>query len=194
MDKFELDQQLLLKMISVMPSSELENIALHLREEETLSMRFNELRCQLELFDEENPDETNVKTRWMDYRESHNNLFQSLVKKYTRAYLERERKIHSNINQIDLENLVSNHPKWNRMLFDRGQGKQYRDDVRRMCFVFQLSYPAAQELMWSAGQIFELDQLRDFVIIDCLSQRIYDIEEIDARLMEHKVAVLFPSK
>lgn len=194
MDKFELDHQILRKLLSFLPLDQLDNIQCQFREDECCYTRLLEILDDLNknVQNTREKEQSDIRLVWRDYMKTHNNRFLVLMDKYINSYLDKEREANRSGKRIDLENLVSNHSKWNRMMMQRGQGIQYRDDLRRICFVFQLTYPEANELMWSAGQVFDMDNLRDFVIVDCLIKGIYDFGEINDRLYKANVEILFP--
>lgn len=130
--------------------------------------------------------------RWNESKKNHKNRFNELIERYLEAYLKGERETEYEPSRSSLENIVSNHSKWNRMINHHGQGRQYRDDIRRVCFVFRLTFPEANELMWSAGQFFDPSDLRDYIIIDCLKNGIYSMEKVDKTLRDVGVPELFP--
>lgn len=134
-----------------------------------------------------------LKENWKRENDGNGSRFETLMKKYIQAYLLGKLDTDYEPSRSYLENLVSNHSKWNRMMHQKGQGRQYRDDIRRLCFVFHLGFPEANEFMMSAGQPFDLSDLRDYIIIDFLTRKDFSKEGVDAMLREACLPELFPA-
>lgn len=134
-----------------------------------------------------------LREKWKRENDGGSSRFEALMKKYIRAYLQGKLDTDYEPSRSYLENLVSNHSKWNRMMRQKGQGRQYRDDIRRLCFVFHLGFPEANELMMSAGQPFDFSDLRDYIIVDFLTRKDFSKENIDAMLRDTDLPELFPA-
>lgn len=191
----ELDIYILKKILSLLSNEQIDTLMIYFREDtecyQRLSEIIDELKNKKVIPDKEK--DLDIRQKWRAYLKTYNNRFDKLMEKYMKAYLEKEKKEKHSGKKSDLEHLISNHTKWNRMMTQRGQGIQYQDDIRRICFVFRLTYPEANELMWSAGQLFDMDNLRDFILVDCLTKGIYDIENINKRLSDQNLKILFPA-
>lgn len=121
------------------------------------------------------------------------NRFSYLMEIYVDSYLHGECfHKYGDLSKSALEEMVNCHSKWDRMMRQHGQGRQYRDDIRRLCFLFQLKLPQANELMWSAGQIFDFGDFRDYVLTDCLKRGIFDPDQVDEILKKEGLLPLFP--
>lgn len=83
------------------------------------------------------------------------------------------------------------HNKRNRITRDGGQGPQYHDNVRMICFVCHMSYLEAVEFLWSACQPFDRTSERDYLLADCLCKKIYEPTEVDKILVDNKQHPLF---
>lgn len=83
------------------------------------------------------------------------------------------------------------HNKRNRILRDGGQGPQYYDNVRMICFVCRMTYLEAVEFLWSACQPFDRTSERDYLLACCLCDKIYDPAKIDKILTDGKQRPLF---
>ena len=97
-------------------------------------------------------EDEDLRKKWEKSRKENNkgNKFLELMDTYIESYLNGERGIKGSHTRIDMENLVSNHSKWHRMMNHRGQGRQYRDDMRRVCFVFHLSFYFIKTLFYDS--------------------------------------------
>lgn len=134
-----------------------------------------------------------LKEKWKRGNDGGGSRFEALMEKYIRAYLQGKLDTDYEPSRSYLENLVSNHSKWNRMMHQKGQGRQYRDDIRRLCFIFHLGFPEANEFMMSAGQPFDFSDLRDYIIVDFLTRKDFSKEGIDAMLRDAGLPELFPA-
>lgn len=132
----------------------------------------------------------NLKERWKQERKNYKR-FDQLMETYIDEYLQGKRGAEGSHSRADMENTVSNHSKWNRMRNHQGQGKQYKEDLRRICFLFHLTYLEANELLWSAGQVFDMNDFRDYILMYCLKNEIYLVEEINEILKKEKLEELF---
>lgn len=141
---------------------------------------------------EETKATLSLKEKWLKEKAQHTYKFDELIKKYLMSYLSGERETEFEPSRAYIETLVSNHAKWYRMINHHGRGRQYQDDIRRVCFAFRLTFPEANELMWSAGQAFEISDYRDFIIMDCLQKGIYSYETVDEILLREGQEPLFP--
>jgi len=194
MEHLNLDNSILRDVLHQLPKETLEEIRRKFEKDVQYLDRLNEIL-------DENPrdqissSDTNedIVKKWEKEKVKFGNKFQTLMKKYMDQYLKNERNGMFEPSRAYLENLVSNHSKWNRMMNHNGQGRQYRDDLRRVCFVFRLTFPEANELLMSAGQLFDLGDLRDYILIDCLNRKIYSMEKVDEILSKAGVSVLFPA-
>ena len=188
----ELDNKILLGILKNLPGDMLNSIVNSFSSDPAQLDRLQEiLGTSMEKTPEKEPD-MNIRDRWENSKKDYKNRFNELIQKYLDAYLRGERKTEFEPSRATLENIVSNHSKWNRMINHHGQGRQYHDDIRRVCFVFQLTFPEANELMWSAGQLFDPCDLRDYIIIDCLQRQIYSMSAVDQLLLDSGVPELFP--
>ncbi len=181
----QLARAVLLETLSVLPDS---TVAL-------LKQRFSgDLDRYLyftEALEEAQKHRTNsVREEWRIFSRG-GGQFHALMQRYIRRYRERAKEQGQKGTLAELEHEVSNHSKWNRMMNDRGVGNQYRDDLRRVCFVFRLSYVEATELLWTAGQPFDASDRRDFVLARCLTQKRFSPEEVEQVLEEENLPALF---
>lgn len=132
-----------------------------------------------------------LRKNWVRYTKLNNNRFDKLVETYFDRYKENAKKRNKKGTVTELNIELSGHNKWYRMLKDHGIGAKYHDDMRKLCFLFELSYLESIELLWSAGHPFDNDSTRDYVIAECLVQKIYEQEEVDKRLAALGQPVLF---
>ena len=130
---------------------------------------------------------------WRSYARRDGNRFTNLITAYVERFRQQERREGRKGKVSDLEELVSNHNKWHRMMVQHGVGNQYREDLRRACFVFRLTLPEATELLWSAGHPFDREDRWDFALADLLGKGIYGQAEVDAQLQKHHMRPLFRS-
>ena len=132
-----------------------------------------------------------LRQKWVNSKPR--NRFSYLMEGYVDSYLHGKCfNKYGDLSKSALEEMVNCHSKWDRMMRQHGQGRQYRDDIRRLCFLFQLELPQANELMWSAGQIFDFGDFRDYVLTDCLNRKIFDPDKVDEELKKEGLAPLFP--
>lgn len=129
-------------------------------------------------------DGREIKSDWNQYARMSGSQFQKLIETYYLRYKENARKRGRKGTVTELNEELSGHNKWYRMIRDRGIGAQYRDDMRKLCFLFELSYAEAIELLWSAGHPFDGGSVRDYVIAECLVRGIYKEDEVDRCLIE----------
>lgn len=196
MDQYD-DRQLLIEALRSLPHEDITNL---LHEVNSKKSRVSASHCENNKTDEQQKrndaaDDEDLRKKWEKSRKEKNkgNKFLELMDTYIESYLNGERGIKGSHTRIDMENLVSNHSKWHRMMNHRGQGRQYRDDMRRVCFVFHLPFPQANELLWSAGHFFDADDFRDFILMECLQKQEYSFEKVDFELEKYSLAPLFPS-
>lgn len=189
----ELDKQILMEVLGQLPRETLQEIVGSYSADSQQAKRLQEMLGALPQPAPEPASSQSVVDRWEKSKKNHKNRFNVLIERYLEAYLRGERQSEYEHSRAYLENVVSNHSKWNRMINHHGQGRQYRDDIRRVCFVFRLSFPEANELMWSAGQLFDPGDLRDYIIIDCLKKQVYSMETVDDLLRDAGVPELFPA-
>lgn len=195
MDQYD-DRQLLIEALRSLPHEDITNL---LHEVNSKKSRVSASHCENNKKDEQQKrndaaDDEDLRKKWEKSRKEHNkgNKFLELMDTYIESYIKGDRGIKGSHTRIDMENLVSNHSKWHRMMNHRGQGRQYRDDMRRVCFVFHLPFPQANELLWSAGHFFDSDDFRDFILMDCLQKQEYSFEKVDFELEKYNLAPLFP--
>lgn len=188
----ELDKKILKEVLEKLPQDALGGIMESLSSDATQLNRLHEILGTAPRPDPQEDRAEDILDRWEKSKKHHKNRFDVLMERYLEAYLRGELQSEYEPSRAYLENIVSNHSKWNRMINHHGQGRQYRDDIRRVCFVFHLTFPQANELMLSAGQLFDLGDLRDYVIMDCLKKRIYSMEKVDELLRKVGVPELFP--
>lgn len=130
-------------------------------------------------------------TDWTGYLKKKDRSFKDLIEEYTTEYLKEQRRKGKKVTRLELENIVSNHSKWHRMLSDSGIGKQYRDDLRRICLLYKLTYPQAVELLWMAGHPFDTDDPRDYEVAVCIATKVYQPEAVDSILEKKRLEKLF---
>lgn len=189
----ELDKEILREILGKLTPDTISGIIDSLSSDPAQLNRLNEILGIPPQSDQSNGRTENILDRWKSSQKNHKNKFNELIERYLESYLSGERETEYEPSRAYLENIVSNHSKWNRMIKHHGQGRQYRDDIRRVCFVFRLTFPEANELMWSAGQLFDPSDLRDYIIIDCLKNKIYSMEKVDEILNKVGVPELFPA-
>ncbi len=192
MARDELDKEILREILRKLTPDTLSGIIDSFSSDPAQLNRLNEILGLRPQPDQSNGRTENILDRWKCSQKDHKNRFNELIEHYLESYLSGERETEYEPSRASLENIVSNHSKWNRMIKHHGQGRQYRDDIRRVCFVFRLTFPEANELMWSAGQLFDPSDLRDYIIIDCLKNKIYSMEKVDEILNKAGVPELFP--
>lgn len=201
MNQFETDNKILKEILKMLSVSEVNGIMQGFSDNEDFQKRVSEL-LDSPLSDKPTQSES-LKEQWKKLQENESadknskskekieTKFQRLIKKYLASYLRGERDTSFKPSRSYLEDLVSNHAKWGRMMQQSGKGKQYHDDLRRVCFVFHLSLPEANELLWSASHTFVFDDFRDYVIVDCLKKKIYNMEVVDELLEAEGLLPLF---
>lgn len=191
----ERDDSILKDILAALPEDVYQKLTDSLVSDPIALQRLNEIRRSSSTADKQSDTGTvsSIREKWNNYLRKHpGNRFKTLIERYLASYLRGERYNEFTPSRGFLETLVSNHSKWNRMINQNGQGRQYQDDIRRICFVFQLTFLEANELMWSAGQQFDLSSLRDFVLVDCLQKQIYAPDAVDKILEEEHLHPLFP--
>ncbi len=155
-------------------------------------MRFREIR---EVGKEEKGrkslDKEWVKKSWRQYARISGNRFDSLTEKYFRRYHTYMKDKGKKGTVTELNSYLSGHNKWYRMLKQHGIGPQYGRDMRRLCILFRLSYGEATEFLWSAGHPLDSDSRSDYVIAECLVNKIYETEQVDRCLAEVNEPPLF---
>lgn len=151
--------------------------------------------CLIEAVDAagEEKNDGQIGEDWRTFARQSGDRFTQLMERYVVRYQEEERKAGRKGTLSELKETVSNHSKWHRMMRDHGVGNQYREDMRRVCLAFRLSYLEATELLWSAGQPFDPESQRDFCIADCIARRVYEPELVDRELEKHRLPPLFQS-
>jgi len=117
-----------------------------------------------------------------------------LEQRYYPRWKQRARSLHLNWTKqaFGLE-FGCDHNKRSRILSDGGQGWQYHDNVRMICFVCRMTYLEAVEFLWSACQPFDRTSERDYLLAYCLCNEIYDPVKIDTILKDNKQKTLFDS-
>lgn len=191
---YDLDFQILLHIIPELPEDVMDRVEGALAESFDEYMRFREI-CEIinesKGIPQKKFSEEDLKKSWRQYTRLDRNRFDELIDFYFLRYKERAKKKGRKGTVTELNVELSGHNKWYRMLRDHGMGKQYHDDIRKLCFIFQLSYTEAVELLWSAGQPLSSEDARDYVIAECLVKKVYKQEEINKKLQAMKQAVLF---
>lgn len=188
----ELDQEILKEILNKLPPDARNGIIDSFSANPEQLNRLNEIMGIHNQATQNDTPAESILDRWNESKKNHKNRFNELTERYLAEYLKGERETEYEPSRASLENIVSNHSKWNRMINHHGQGRQYRDDIRRVCFVFRLTFPEANELMMSAGQFFDPSDLRDYIIIDCLKNGVYSMEKVDETLRDVGVPELFP--
>lgn len=195
MDQYE-DKQLLIDALKNVPQETIADLLHELQDSKTgwSAIQFTNTKADKQQEHNDTMDNEDLRKKWDKARKENTkgNKFLELMDTYVESYLKGEYGGRESHTKIDMENLVSNHSKWHRMMNHRGQGRQYRDDMRRVCFVFHLSFPQANELLWSAGHFFDTDDFRDFILMDCLQKQEYSYEQVDFLLEKYNLAPLFP--
>lgn len=191
---YELDYQILLHIIA--SSSEdmmmqYESVLVDYFDE---YMRFREI-CKVAGRDRQpdagSPTIDDLRKGWRKYTSLSHNRFDELIRFYFLRFKQNARKKGRKGTVTELNTELSGHNKWYRMLNDHGIGNQYHDDMRKLCFIFQLSYAESVELLWSAGHPFDNGSLRDYIIAECLVNKTYDYEAVNKQLMQMKQDILF---
>lgn len=197
MAQYDNDRHLLVEALKNLPKEDLANLLQEVDDNKTQMAGAHHANNEKVKHPESNANisSEDLRERWIQLKKekSNGNKFLELMDDYIESYLSKESGPQGSHSRAAMENWVSNHSKWHRMMNHRGQGRQYKDDLRRICFLFHLSYPEANELLWSAGHFFDYDDFRDFIIIDCLQKQEYSFERIDALLNKHNLSPLFPS-
>ena len=185
------DMQILKDILKKLSPQELEEIALSVGDHPYWRTLLSEMAKPAS---DDSPSNQSLRERWYSgiRQNSRKTRFLSLMERYIDSYLRGERDKGGKLSRSMMENIVSNHSKWNRMMNQYGQGKQYQDDIRRVCFLFRLTFPEANERMWSAGQMFDMGDFRDFVLVDCLQKQIYSQEAVNQILDREGLPLLFP--
>lgn len=188
----DIDYQILLQMFPILPDEVIEKAEHVLANNLAEYMRF----CEIKETAGKRSDETaltidKVKKEWRQYTKSGGLKFDELVEKYFIRYKENAKEKRKKGTVLQLNSELSGHNKWYRMLKDHGMGPQYHDDIRKLCFLFELSYLEAIEFLWSAGQPLDNASTRDFVIADCLVKKIYKQEKVNECLAELGQTALF---
>lgn len=136
--------------------------------------------------------EENADSDWRLCDSSTNILFVNLLNHYVDRKMETHHKAKgTKITLVDIYTAVNNHSKWYRMVKHGGRGDYYHDDVRRVCFVLELTFLEATELLYSAGQPLERTSMRDKILAACLCDRIYDEHAVNQKLLDAKQKPLF---
>lgn len=190
----ERDDSILKDILAALPEDVYQKLTDSLEPDPVALQRLSEIRRNSSTADEQSDTSkvSSIREKWKNYLHKHpGNRFKTLIERYLASYLRGERYNDFTPSRGFLESMVSNHSKWNRMINQNGQGRQYQDDIRRICFIFQLTFLEANELMWSAGQQFDLSCFRDFVLVDCLQKRIYAPDAVDEILVEENLPPLF---
>ena len=186
--KGELDRQILLHIHRDLPPERIEEISGVLAGNLDEYMRFKELGDLLQEEREElskkEPDMEKLKKEWNQYARMDHKRFDVLMEQYFNRYQKALKAKGEKGTVANLNAAIGGHNKWYRMKKDHGFGKQYREDMRRLCFLFKLSYTEAIEFLWSAGQPLDSASARDYVIAQCLVKQEYEQEKIDERLKQ----------
>lgn len=198
------DRQMLLDILEALPADMIEYLTRHFAGDLDRSMYLRELKKELALkynknktFSGEETADLHKKEQmqaWRSYTKANNNRFSELMQKYVEMHLKRQRETNRKYSRLDMEETVSSHSKWYRMMKSNGQGGQYRDDLRRICVLFQLNYAQSVELLWAAGHPFDTDDKRDYLIAYCIAEGTYDLEKVDRCLADGNVEPLFQIK
>lgn len=190
MESYTIDHQILLELISKLPQETLEGWKCLLLSNMDCYMRLVELMQAVSNMDD--GDTTFAADSWRTYlKAGGGSRFSVLAERYIQRYQEWSKSVAKKGSIMELATAVSNHSKWHRMLQDRGRGNQYREDMRRFCFLCRLSYLEALEFLWSAGQPFDNEDRRDYILAICLAKKIYNEEDVDQQLHLHKLRPLF---
>lgn len=191
---YELDYRILLhikRALSKEKVNEIENVLADNLDE---YMRFREIEGPAKI--DSSPTSLSVdelRKNWINYTKLNKNRFDKLIENYFERYKKNAKKKNKKGTVTELNIELSGPNKWYRMLKDHGIGSKYHDDMRKLCFLFELSYLESVELLWSAGHPFDSDSRRDYVIAECLVKKIYALEEVDKRLAALGQPALFQS-
>lgn len=188
----ELDYQILLHINRTMEEDDL------LKIEEVLANNLDEYMRFREIHDIAKPPAGSsaksidaLKQSWRNYARLSNSRFDMLIRTYFERYKENAKKEKRKCTVTELNRELSGHNKWYRMLKDHGIGLKYHDDMRKLCFIFRLTYSESVEFLWSAGQTLDSDSRRDFVIAECLVNQIYEPDKVNERLAALHQPLLF---
>lgn len=189
---YELDYRILLHIKRALPRDRINEIENVLADNLDEYMRFREVEGPAEI--DSGPvslDVDELRKNWIKYTKLNKNKFDDLIEKYFEKYKKNAKKKNKKGTVTELNIELSGPNKWYRMLKDHGIGSKYHNDMRKLCFLFELSYLESIELLWSSGHPFDSDSKRDYVIAECLVKKIYAPEEVDKRLAALGQPVLF---
>lgn len=191
---YELDYRILLHIKRALSKEKVNEIENVLADNFDEYMRFREIEGPAKI--DSSPTSLSVdelRKNWINYTKLNKNRFDKLIENYFERYKKNAKKKNKKGTVTELNIELSGPNKWYRMLKDHGIGSKYHDDMRKLCFLFELSYLESVELLWSAGHPFDSDSRRDYVIAECLVKKIYTLEEVDKRLAALGQPVLFQS-